>query len=299
MRAAIVLSLGTSVLLGTGALLIARSWSPAARPGPTPAYAAPATVPVVVAGAAITYGQVLSPNNLQVERFPVGLAPQGAYSSISQLAGGSGGATVALVPIAPKEPILPGKISGPGGRDSVSVQIAPGMRAYAIKISDVAGVGGHALPGDHVDVVVTREPARRSDLPSGRDMVSDVVVQDVRLLGVNLNTNPASTASAAAADPRTATLEVSLQDAQKLAVAAGVGTLSLALRRAGAVDTASTRQVQTADLTSGDPRPVEKPAPARIGPRRPAAEQGHSAVTVVQGEHDTSVSVPVDTRGGA
>jgi len=147
-------------------------------------------------------------------------------------------------------------------------------------------------------VVVTRESARRMDLPAGRDMISDVVVQDVRLLGVNLNTDPTSTAAAAAADPRTATLEVSLRDAQKLAVAAGVGTLSLALRRAGAVELAPTRQVQTADLSSEGPRPATATL-ARIERHRLPVGPGRSAVTIVQGEHDTSVSVPVDARGGA
>jgi pilus assembly protein CpaB len=129
-------------------------------------------------------------------------------------------------------------------------------------------------------------------------MTSDVVVQDVRLLGVNLNIDPASTAAQAAADPRTATLEVSLEDAQKLAVAAGVGTLSLALRRAGASDVDATRQVQAADLTSGGARPIIRPSLARIGRRRVSSEPGQSSVLVVQGEHDASVAVPVETRGG-
>jgi pilus assembly protein CpaB len=173
------------------------------------------------------------------------------------------------------------------------------MRAYAIKISDVAGVGGHALPGDHVDVVLTREPALGPGQQPGHDMICDVVVQDVRLLGVNLNTDPASTAAQATADPHTATLEVSLRDAQKLAVAAGVGTLSLALRRAGASDVDAARQMQVSDLTDGQPRPTVRPSLARMGPRRPASAPGRWSVMVVQGEHDASVSVPQEPRGGA
>jgi pilus assembly protein CpaB len=253
---------------------------------------------VVVAGAALAYGETVSPGKLQVEQFPAGLAPQGAYSSVAQLTSGAAGAPIALAAIAPKEPILPGKVSGPGARDTVSIQIAPGMRAYAIRISDVAGVGGHALPGDHVDVVLTREPPMRPGQQPGRQMISDIVVQDVRLLGVNLNTDPASTAKTAAADPRTATLEVSLQDAQKLAVAAGVGTLSLALRRAGATDVDSARQVQTADLSTSGPPAVAAPSRIRHASRHAPTDAPHHSVMVVQGDHDVDVAVPIETHGG-
>lgn len=298
MRAAVVFSLGTSVLLGTGALLVARTWAPSAKPGPVSAYAAPsATAAVVVAKGALAYGESVTPDKLQVVQFPVGLAPAGAYSSVAQLTAGQTGAPVALVAMSPKEAILPGKVSGPGARNTVSIQIAPGMRAYAIRISDVAGVGGQALPGDHVDVVLTREPPMRPGQQPGRQMISDVVVQNVRLLGVNLNIDPASTAQAAAADPKTATLEVSLQDAQKLAVAAGVGNLSLALRRAGAAEVDPSRQVQTADLSASAPRSMTRPASVRSARRVPAGPRRYSVI-VVQGEHNAEVAVPIETHGG-
>jgi pilus assembly protein CpaB len=258
----------------------------------------PATVPVVVAAAALAYGDPVAPNKLRVARYPVGLAPRGAFSSLEQLNAGQTGVPVALVAIAPNEPILASRISGPGGRASVSVQIAPGMRAYAIKISDVAGVGGQALPGDHVDVVLAREPATQPNQAPGHDMISDVVVQNVRLLGVNLNIDPASTAAQAASDPRTATLEVSLEDAQKLAVAAGIGSLSLALRGAGAGAMTPTRQIEAADLSPGGPRTAPRPGLPRGEPRSPHALSGRSSVQVVEGEKDASVSVPVETHGG-
>ena len=101
-----------------------------------------------------------------------------------------------------------------------------------------------------------------------RDLVSDVVVQDVRLLGVNLNVDPTSTTAAAQADPRTATLEVTLQDAQKLALAGGVGTLSLALRRMGSADVSPTRQVMVNDLTQEGQR-ISPPGPPRRRQRPP------------------------------
>ena len=184
-------------------------------------------------------------------------------------------------------------------RNSISAQIAPGMRAYSIKISDILGVGGHALPGDRVDVVMTREPDTKNPNADRHALISDVVVQDVRLLGVNLNVDPASNATAAQADPHTATLEVSLDDAQKLAVAGGVGTLSLALRRTGATEVAPARQVLVNDLTTGAARSAPRTVAVRAV-RRPAPphEPQAGVLEIVQGDHAASVSAPAEKRGG-
>src|SRR5207302_1435789 len=132
-----------------------------------------------------------------------------------------GGPPVALQQIAAHEPLLPAKLSGPGARASVAAEIAEGMRAYTVRVTDVTGAGGHALPGDRVDVVLMRDltPA----LPN-RTYVSDVVLQNVRVLGVDLN---ADLAANKPTEPKNATLEVSVEDAQKLAIASTLGTLSL------------------------------------------------------------------------
>ena len=314
MRTGVVISLATSLALGAGALVIAKVWGSA--PARTPAgsaQAAPApTVPVVVANAAIAYGEPIPADKLSVVRMPAGMAPQGAFSSIAEIEGAgaivSGGKPqlpVALTPIVAHEMVLAPMVTGPGGRSSVSSQIALGMRAYAIRISDVSGVGGHALPGDRVDVVLTREPARRPGAPVvDHDMVSDVIVQDVKLMGVNLNADPTSGPTQAAADPKTATLEVSLQDAEKLALAGGVGTLSLALRRvgSGADDTGQVRQLVVNDLGSQGGALIAQPtlrrvhAPAR---RIQPVTDGRASVLIVQGEKNDSVSVPAEKRKGA
>jgi pilus assembly protein CpaB len=304
MRLAVIISLGTSALLGTAALLVARVWlAPAGKPGAASGHAAAVqTAPVVLASAALAYGDPLDATKLVVVRYPVDLVPQGAFSTIAQLVAGSSGPPVALAPIAAREPILPAKISGAGARKSISVLIAPGMRAYAIRVSDVAGVGGHVLPGDRVDVVLTRQSAQAPGAgaaPSaGAGLSSDVIVQDVRVLGINLNADPASTTAAATADPRTATLEVSLGDAQKLAVASGVGSLSLALRRTGAGELAQVRPVLVNDLSSAGPRAPARPASPRRSAPSVAASVTTSSVLIVQGDHSSSVSVPVESLGG-
>jgi pilus assembly protein CpaB len=177
---------------------------------------------------------------------------------------------VALTPVAAREALLPSMLSGPGARASIAAEIADGFRAYTIKVSDVTGVGGHALPGDRVDVVLMRDLT--PEAPT-RSFVSEVVIQDIRVLGVDLNADPTS---AKPATPSTATLEVSVPDAQKLAVAADLGKLSLALRKTGSTEVAMTAPMHAANFVNGGraPRPVRAFAPHRLvapaGPPRPA-----------------------------
>jgi pilus assembly protein CpaB len=127
-------------------------------------------------------------------------------------------------PIAAGEPITTTRLSGEGGRASVAALLNPDMRAASIRISDVAGVAGFVLPGDRVDVIMTREA------PSGQ--LADVLLHNVRVLAIDqvANENREEMTAGDAGALKTATLEVSQQDAQKLALGSSVGTLSLILR---------------------------------------------------------------------
>ena len=99
------------------------------------------------------------------------------------------------------------------------------MKAVTIRVNDVEGVAGFVLPGDRVDVVLTRQGDKNS-------AVNDVVIQDARVLAID------QVADERAEKPsvvKAVTLEVDVTDGQKLALASAVGTLSLLLRKAGEV----------------------------------------------------------------
>ena len=299
MRVATMISLGASALLGVGALFVARVWLPANVEGAGPASVSrpAADTPVVVATEALPYGTRLEAKHLTVSRLPANAVPEGAFATVAQVLAADGGAPVVLTPVGAREALLPFKISGPGARASVAAMIGPGMRAYALRVSEVTGVGGHGLPGDRVDVLLTRDLSG----DNGQErMVSDVVVQNVRLLGVDLNADPTSNKPA---EPKTATVEVSVEDAQKLSVAASLGQLSLALRRNGA-------SVRTSNAVPAPPPPpppplvqvAAAPAPRRASPpvRRPTprpAYRSGSSIVVVHG--DSANEVVVATEFGA
>ncbi|RAK58983.1 Flp pilus assembly protein CpaB [Phenylobacterium hankyongense] len=281
MRVVTIVSLGASAVLGLAALVVAKTVLPNAASAKVPAAASRAVtgVPVVVASKPMKFGDRLDAEHLTLAHLPPEAVPEGAFTTVAAvLAQDHGGAPVALTPIAVREPLLPSKLSGPGARPSVAAEIAEGMRAYTIKVSDVSGVGGHALPGDRVDVVLLRDLTPEA---SQRNFVSDVVLQDVRVLAVDLN---ADLTSNKPATPSTATLEVSVQDSQKLAVASDLGKLSLALRKTGSSEVASVAPMRPAAFVAGGrPAPTLSRAPAPRRRATPSEDGGLIAIVELEG----------------
>ncbi len=115
---------------------------------------------------------------------------------------------------------------------------------------------------------------------------------------MDLNVDPNSTHAAVA---HTATMEVGVEDAERLALAAQAGTLSLALRRTGSAEVQAVRPMQTSDLSPGG-------APHALAQSSPQARRSHkshgavagptgSSVIVVHGDSSSSVSVPAERFG--
>lgn len=309
MRVATIASLGASALLGLGALFVAKVWLPNASNGATRAAAgelqAPTMTSVVAAAGAVPFGQKLEAKNLTVIKMPASAVPEGAYSSIQQVIGMDGGAPVTLAALVNHEPILPTKVSGGGARSSVAATISPGMRAYTIKVNEVAGGGGHVLPGDRVDVLLVQELADRGAVEGAattKRFISTLVIQNVRVLGMDLIADPASTEKF---PPKTATLEVSVLDAGKLAAAGEAGILSLSLRRSGSTEIADVRPATLTEMLRGDRPAGASPGPA-APPRRVAVRRSTSSappasatrgLVVTQGGKRETVSVPAERFG--
>jgi pilus assembly protein CpaB len=289
MRVVTIVSLGASAVLGLAALVVAKTMLPNKATARV-AMAAPVVgMPVVVAKGPLKFGDRLDAAKLEVLKLPSNAVPEGAFTTVAQvLAQDHGGAPVALTPIAAREPLLPAKLSGPGARASVAAEIGDGFRAYTIKVTDVTGAGGHALPGDRVDVVLMRDTTPAGDT---RHYVSQVVIQNVRVLAVDLN---ADLASDKPVSPSTATLEVSIPDSQKLAISGDLGKLSLALRKTGSTEVTSTGVMPTSAFAGGGTvtshavyrkvaGPSGPPAPAMIQVVEPTKRDGQGKKAAAKG----------------
>jgi pilus assembly protein CpaB len=221
-RTSTIVMIGFAVLFGLLAVFLAQTWInneaaermrslEAQHKGPA------ASRTIVVASKAMRFGDELSSGAMREMPWPEDALPAGTFGKIADLTSAK---RVVLQPIEPNEAILATKVTGPGQRATLSATLQDGMKAVTVRVNDVEGVAGFVLPGDRVDVLLTRQGEKnmadeRTEKPS--------VVKAV-------------------------TLEVNETDGQKIALAATTGTLSLLLRKAGELVDESTRRVTSADL---------------------------------------------------
>src|SRR5918994_7286170 len=140
-----VLVIGIAVLLGLIAVYLVNAYlTGAERQQEAKAIQ---TTRIAVARIPLPFGTRITPQNVQFIDWPVNSVPQGAFRAMEELTP-AGNTHVVLRPIEVGEPVLRSRLSGEGGRATLSALLAPDMRAAAIRINDVAGVSGFALPGD-------------------------------------------------------------------------------------------------------------------------------------------------------
>jgi pilus assembly protein CpaB len=124
------------------------------------------------------------------------------------------------------EPILAAKVVHAGQSGVMAVELSPGMRAVSLPVTAESAAGGFVLPGDHVDVMESRQIDASSS--GGRRFVSGTVLKNVKVLAIDQNTGHG--AKSAAVIGATATLEVTPAQAELVVLSKVQGTLSLTLR---------------------------------------------------------------------
>ncbi|MFZ5618240.1 MAG: Flp pilus assembly protein CpaB [Pseudomonadota bacterium] len=261
--------LGLLAVAGVQAMLAARSAGDAAKVAMTT---------VVVARKPLEFGNELSAESLQEREWPADAIPEGAFTKIDEVVGAE--RRVALRSIAVGEPVLKEKVSGFGGRAALSQVILEGYRAVAVRITDVSGAGGFILPGDRVDVLLTISPTNEK-----LDTLTNILLENVRVLAIDQEADE-STGGAIVA--KAATVEVKPEDAQRIALASTIGTLSLSLRNtlaaAESEKDAINRPIRYKDL--GPALSEEKKAAPRAAPVSP-----YATMNVTRGVESTKASV--------
>ncbi len=165
--------------------------------------------------------------------------PEGAVASVTRAATdlATGGAKADYVGSVVREPILAGepivgrKIVRAGDSGYMAAYLEPGMRAMAIRVTVETAAGGFILPGDRVDVLLTRETTLANvgtETAERSKFNSSTVMQNIKVLAIDQSTRAGDDAQAVVG--ATATLEVGPRDAEALALAKSEGDLSLVLR---------------------------------------------------------------------
>ena len=268
--------IGFAVVFGLLAVFIAQVWlnnQASLRAKNVEPAKAIASQTVVVAKQPLRFGTELTAAMLQEVPWPSDALPNGAFAKIHDIM--AGGRRVVLSAIEANEPVLSLKITGPGQRATLSALVKPGMKAVTIRVNDVEGVGGFVLPGDHVDVVLTRQIDKGS-------ATTQVVLQNTRVLAVDQIADERAQKAAVA---KSVTLEVDTVDAQKLWLASSVGSLSLLLRKAGETAEVRTRKVTLEDLSTNEPV-ADKRTTTTVVVTRAAAKQEYTVPA--EGRHGVS-----------
>ncbi len=224
------------------------------------------TTKIVVAGVDIPVATPIKAEWLKAVDWPAAAKPDGAVSDPAAVAN-----QVATVPIGRGEPVLPTKLAvGGAARSGLATIVPEGMRAVAVKVDDVVGVAGFIHPGDRVDVLVTMQPHQNAPY------VSKVVLQNIKVLAVGKDMEHRGKDGREAVPVTVATLMVTSEESERLALSTDKGHILLALRGLGDEVFADTRGVTPPLLlltsTPEPPKPqVVATAPPRARARREIA----------------------------
>jgi pilus assembly protein CpaB len=216
---------------------------------------------VAVAKVAIPVGTKIIPEQVMMVQFPKESTPDGTFESSDKLVG-----RVAVVNIAPREPITETRLAPEGTSAGLSAVIPEGYRAMTVKVDDVVGISGFIMPGTLVDVVVVIDPQEKAGM---QDPISKIVLQNIKVLANGQNIDkPESEREANSV--KAVTLLVLPEQAEKLALAASEGKLQLVMRNSIDQGDEQTTGMDKRRLLSGE-RAMPAPEPGSLKSEQPSA----------------------------
>lgn len=243
-----------AIALAFVAVVVAARWINAQATGNT--------AKVAVAQVDISLGARITPDMVRLVDWPASVQPPGAIKDDKLLE-----SRVAKSSITRGEPILEAKLAPPGTQGGLSAVVAEGKRAMTVRVNDVVGVAGFALPGNYVDILVnTQEEGPRVNKDP---TISKIVLERILVLAVAQESSRDDTKPKVV---NAVTLELTPEQVEKLDLARSVGSLSLVLRNqvdpnpaltSGATKTTLLNQQVAAAPKAAAPAPAPKPAPVR------------------------------------
>jgi pilus assembly protein CpaB len=235
-----------AIVFGLAAVVFASRWL-LSQPGSSAGR-------ITVAAVDISLGQRLTPEMFKLADWPAHSVPKGAFTDPQKLNG-----RVLKNNLVMGEPVSEAKLAPAGTLGGLSALITEGKRAITVRVNDVIGVAGFALPGNYVDIIVSMQ----KDVPPGSSAreqnISKIVLERILVLAVAQEVNRDETKPKVV---NAVTLEVTPEQAEKLDLARSVGTLSLALRNQVDPQSAATEGATKLTLlpeTAPPPKPAPKP----------------------------------------
>ena len=279
-----------ALVIAGGTALLVNAWledqKRAALAGvqPVTVVAEPDYIEVLVAAERLLPGSFVKPSSLRWQKWPDVEVPQGyrvrGRSDDAELTG-----SVVRQVLAPGDPILPDNLIRPGDRGFLAAVLDPDMRAVSVPVDEASSNAGLILPGDRVDLILTQSVSPASGGGNAR-RVSETILENLRIIamGRRLHTDPEDELGNSAV--RTATLEVSPEGAEVVALVTELGKLSLSLRSIAGASTPTSldpaRRAATWDSDISQVLQSSGPAAATFTVMRGSASTRQTAATESQ-----------------
>ena len=221
---------------------------------------------VVAASVGIPTSTQITADQLTYVYLPADATPEGTFTSMDKLVG-----RVTVTGIGIREPLTELKLAPEGSAAGLAAMITEGARAMTVKVDDVVGVAGFVLPGAWVDVVCVIDPSEQGGTEQGP--TSKIVLQHMKVLASDRNIEKQDSGEITMT-VKAVTLQVSPEEAEKLALAATEGKLQLVLRNSIDDESVTTRGIDKKALlglmasNQAPPAPVAAAAASRA-PARP------------------------------
>lgn len=263
-----IVPLFLSLVIATAGSIFLYKWIDSQRAPKETVKVESEAVPVAVAALDLPWGTKLKPEMVKMAPFLKESLPPGYVSGYNAVKD-----RVVITPIKMNEPVSEHKLAPidvtTGG---VSAILKPGTRAIAVKGDKVIGISGFINPGNRIDVIVTV-----SD-PSNNKVKAKIFLEDLLVLATGTQIQKNDKGEPMPVDVYT--LEVTPEQAEKLALASTQGRLQFALRNLTDSEDVNTRGVTIAQvLNSADgverkivARPVQA-APKKVVKTRPATKK--------------------------
>ena len=221
-----LIALGLAGVCSLGAMMVANSFLNKPQQAPQTMEVRIDTVQVLVARSDISLGQIANDASFRWQDWPKEAVAKGFITKQARPAAAREFSdAIARSPIIAGEPITELKLIKAGSGGVLAAILPPGKRAVSTGIDPKTAAGSLILPNDHVDVILIR---RQRGKGGAEDFVSDTLFRNIRVLAIGQLVEAKE--GKKAAEGNTATLELTPKQAELLALANQMGTLSLSLR---------------------------------------------------------------------
>lgn len=238
---------------------------------------------LVVAAKPLPAGQTIKAEDVTLVKVPVDQFPKGGFEKVAEVL-----ERPVISSVLAEEPVREGRLGARGTGLGLAPIIPVGMRAVSVRVNEVVGVAGFALPGMRVDVLVTGKP------PGRQGSITRTILQNILVLSAGPNIEP--DARGQPINATVVTLLVTPEQAETLTLASSEGRIQLVLRNSGDQTMQPTSGREVAELyglpreaqAKAAPEAGRRPAPPKTAPAlTPPAPPATAEIVVIRGNQKT------------